>query len=143
MKIVQLCVSLGFSNLTDNYFDIAKKKSNLHSKVTIKLTEHNFIYNFTKEPFGLDMDGRPTGVMFLTPVMGFLAPRAFVAVLVFCRRATVGLMHCSPMRFDMRPARTVCMDVASPNLYDDVLFSTAAYVTKLQLCGNICLFGFC
>lgn len=33
------------------------------------------------------------------------------------------MIHCNPMRFDMRLGKTVCMDVATPNLYEDVLRS--------------------
>lgn len=33
------------------------------------------------------------------------------------------MIHCNPMRFDMRFWQTVCMDVATPNLYEDVLRS--------------------
>jgi len=35
------------------------------------------------------------------------------------------LIHCNPMRFDMRLGQTVCMDVVTPNLYEDVHHSAS------------------
>ncbi len=56
---------------------------------------------------------------------GIFAPSRVTADLVFCWGGTAGLIHCNPMRFDTRLGQTVCVDVATPNLYEDVLCSAS------------------